>query len=93
MLSEKEADLDSREDDLKAHENEQKAALQQTIKMRDMASRVLSGLQLMEEENKRLIELGRQQQRRQRLAVLDTDAAIQSYNQLDDRIDSLVPQA
>ncbi len=91
-LREREAGLDQREDSIKAKEDDSDAALQSAAEVRDMAFQVLQHLQKLEEEDKKLIELGKQQRRKQRLSVLDSDAAVKAYYELNERINDLTPQ-
>ena len=92
MLHEKESDLDRREDGIKANEDDSRAALQGAATLRDNALQVLLQIQKLEEEDMQLIELGKQERRRQRADILDSDDVVKAYYELDGRIDNLVPQ-
>lgn len=91
-LREKESDLDTREDDLKEKEDDSRAVLQNAIELRNAALQVLLQLQKMEEEDRKLIELGRQQRRGQLVSMLDTDDVFKAYHELNERINDLTPQ-
>ena len=91
-LREKESDLDTREDDLKEKEDDSRAALQNAVELRNAALQVLLQLQKIEDEDKQLIELGRQQRRGQLVSMLDTDDVFKAYHELNERINDLTPQ-
>ncbi len=84
-LREKESDLDTREDD-------SRAALQNAVELRNAALQVLLQLQKLENEDKQLIELGRQQRRGQLVSMLDTDDVFKAYQEINERINDLTPQ-
>lgn len=92
LLHEKETDLDRREDGIKANEDDSRAALQGAATLRDNALQVLLQIQKLEEEDMQLIELGKQERRRQRASVLDSDDVVKAYHELDGRLNDLVPQ-
>lgn len=91
MLHAKECNLDKREDDIKTNEDNSRAALQGAIKLRNTALQVLLRVQKLEEEDKELIELGRQQRHKQRVSAFDSDDAIKKYHELDGRIKEFMP--
>lgn len=91
MLHAKERDLDRRKDDIKTNENNSLAALQGAIELRDTAFQVLLQMQKLEEEDRELIELGRQQRHKQRVSAFDSDDAIKKYHELDERIKEFMP--
>lgn len=91
MLHAKKCDLDKREDDIKINEKDSRAALQGAIELRDTALQVLLQIQKLEEEDKELIELGRQQRHRQRVSAFDSDDVVKKYHELDERIKELIP--
>lgn len=91
MLHAKECDLDKREDDIKTNEDNSRAALQGTIELRDTALQVLLRVQKLEKEDRELIELGKQQRHRQRVAAFDSDDAMKAYCELDGRIKEFMP--
>jgi len=91
-LREKESDLDTREDGIKANEDDSRAALQNAVELRNAALQVLLQLQKMEEEDRKLIELGRQQRRGQLVSMLDTDDVFKAYQEINERINELTPQ-
>lgn len=91
MLHAKECDLDKREDDIKTNEDNSLAALQGAIELRDTALQVLLRVQKLEEEDRELIEIGRKQRHRQRVAAFDSDDVIKKYHELDERIKELIP--
>lgn len=92
LLHEKESDLDRREGSIKANEDGSRAALQGAVELRDTALQVLLRMQRLEDEDLQLIELGKQERRRQRADVLDSDDVIKAYYELDGRLNDLVPQ-
>lgn len=91
-LSEKETELNNREIDLKAHEDDYKKELHKAVEVKNMASKVLQRLQDLEEEDRQLIELGKKQRRNQQLSVLEADPVIQAYHKLNDRLGLITPQ-
>lgn len=91
MLHAKECNLDKREDDIKVNEDNSRAALQGAIELRDTAFQVLLQMQKLEEEDRELIELGRQQRHKQRVSAFDSDDVIKKYHELDERIKELIP--
>ena len=91
MLHAKECDLDKREDDIKTNEDNSRAALQGAVALRDTALQVLLRVQKLEEEDRELIELGKQQRHKQRVAAFDSDDVIKKYHELDERIKELIP--
>ena len=91
-LREKESDLDRREDGIKANEDDSRAALQNAVELRNAALQVLLQLQKLENEDKQLIELGRQQRRGQLVSMLDTDDVFKAYQEINERINDLTPQ-
>ena len=91
-LREKESDLDTREDDLKEKEDDSRAVLQNAIELRNAALQVLLQLQKLENEDKQLIELGRQQRRGQLVSMLDTDDVFKAYQEINEQINDLSPQ-
>lgn len=91
-LCEKQSDLDRREDGIKAKEDDSRAALQNAVELRNAALQVLLQLQKLENEDKQLIELGRQQRRGQLVSMLDTDNVTKAYHELNERINNLTPQ-
>ena len=91
-LCEKQSDLDRREDGIKAKEDDSRAVLQNAIELRNAALQVLLQLQKMEEEDRKLIELGRQQRRGQLVSMLDTDDVFKAYQEINERINELTPQ-
>ena len=91
-LREKESDLDTREDDLKEKEDDSRAALQNAVELRNAALQVLLQLQKLENEDKQLIELGRQQRRGQLVSMLDTDDVFKAYQEINEQINDLTPQ-
>lgn len=91
-LREKESDLDRREDGIKAKEDDSRAALQNAVELRNAALQVLLQLQKLENEDKQLIELGRQQRRGQLVSMLDTDDVFKAYQEINERINDLTPQ-
>lgn len=88
---EKKCDLDKREDDIKTNEDNSLAALQGAIELRDTALHVLLRVQKLEEEDRELIEIGRKQRHKQRVAAFDSDDVIKKYHELDERIKELIP--
>ena len=92
MLHEQKSDLDQREDGIKANEDDSRAALQDAATLRDTALQLLLRVQQVEEENMQLIELGKQERRRQRVSALDSDEVIKAYHELNGRLNDLVPQ-
>lgn len=90
-LHEREADMNRREDDIKTNEDNSRAALQGAIKLRDTALQVLLRVQKLEEEDRELIEIGRKQRHRQRVAAFDSDDVIKKYHELDERIKEFMP--
>lgn len=90
-LHEREADMNRREDDIKTNEDNSRAALQGAIELRDTALQVLLRVQKLEKEDRELIELGKQQRHRQRVAAFDSDDVIKKYHELDERIKELIP--
>jgi len=91
-LCEKQSDLDRREDGIKAKEDDSRAALQNAVELRNAALQVLLQLQKLENEDKQLIELGRQQRRGQLVSMLDTDDVFKAYQEINERINDLTPQ-
>lgn len=91
MLHEREADMNRREDDIKTNEDNSLAALQGAVALRDTALQVLLKVQKLEEEDRELIELGKQQRHKQRVAAFDSDDVIKKYHELDERIKELIP--
>lgn len=91
MLHAKECDLNKREDDIKTNEDNSRAALQGAVALRDTALQVLLRVQKLEEEDRELIELGKQQRHKQRVAAFDSDDVIKKYHELDERIKELIP--
>ena len=91
-LREKEADMNRREDDLKAAEDDSRAALQNARELRNAAQQVLLQMRKLEEEDRELIELGKQQRHRQRVSALDSDDVFKAYRELNERINDLTPQ-
>ena len=92
MLHEQKSDLDQRENGIKANEDDSRAALQDAATLRDTALQLLLRVQQVEEENMQLIELGKQERRRQRVSALDSDEVIKAYHELNGRLNDLVPQ-
>lgn len=92
MLYEQKSDLDQRENGIKANEDDSRAALQDAATLRDTALQLLLRVQQVEEENMQLIELGKQERRRQRVSALDSDEVIKAYHELNGRLNDLVPQ-
>lgn len=92
MLYEKESDLDRRKDRIKANEDGSRAALQGAVELRDTALQVLLQIRKMEDEDLQLIELGKQERRRQRADVLDLGDVVKAYHELDGRLNDLVLQ-
>ena len=92
MLHEKESDLDRREDGIKANEDGSRATLQNAVTLRDTALQVLLRMQRLEDEDLQLIELGKQERRRQRADILDSDDVVKAYHELNGRLNELVPQ-
>ena len=92
MLHEQKSDLDRREDGIKANEDGSRAALQNAATLRDTALQVLLRIQKLEDEDMQLIEIGKQERRRQRADVLDSDDIVKAYYELDGRLNDLVPQ-
>lgn len=92
LLHEKETDLGRREDGIKANEDDSRAALQGAVELRDTALQVLLQIRKMEDEDLQLIELGKQERRRQRASVLDSDDVVKAYHELNGRLNDLVPQ-
>lgn len=90
-LHEREADMNRREDDIKTNEDNSLAALQGAVALRDTALQVLLQVQKLEEEDRELIEIGRKQRHRQRVAAFDSDDVIKKYHELDERIKELIP--
>lgn len=90
MLYEKESDLDRRKDRIKANEDGSRAALQGAVELRDTALQVLLQIRKMEDEDLQLIELGKQERRRQRADVLDLGDVVKAYHELDGRLNDLV---
>lgn len=92
MLHEQKSDLDQRENGIKANEDDSRAALQDAATLRDTALQLLLRVQQVEEEDMQLIELGKQERRRQRVSALDSDEVIKAYHELNGRLNDLVPQ-
>ena len=88
---EKKCDLDKREDDIKTNEDNSRAALQGAVALRDTALQVLLRIQKLEEEDKELIEIGRKQRHKQRVAAFDSDDVMKAYHELDGRIKEFMP--
>lgn len=88
---EKKCDLDKREDDIKTNEDNSLAALQGAIELRDTALHVLLRVQKLEEEDRELIEIGRKQRHKQRVAAFDSDDVMKAYHELDGRIKEFMP--
>lgn len=91
MLHAKECDLDKREDDIKTNEDNSRAALQGAVALRDTALQVLLQVQKLEDEDRELIEIGRKQRHKQRVATFDSDDVMKKYHELDERIKELIP--
>ena len=92
MLHEQKSDLDQRENGIKANEDDSRAALQDAATLRDTALQLLLRVQQVEEENMQLIELGKQERRRQRVSALDSAEVIKAYHELNGRLNDLMPQ-
>lgn len=90
-LHEREADMNRREDDIKTNEDNSLAALQGAVALRDTALQVLLQVQKLEEEDRELIEIGRKQRHRQRVAAFDSDDVIKAYYELDERMKEFIP--
>lgn len=88
---EKKCDLDKREDDIKTNEDNSLAALQGAVALRDTALQVLLRVQKLEEEDRELIEIGRKQRHRQRVAAFDSDDVMKAFRELDGRIKEFMP--
>lgn len=91
MLHAKKCDLDKREDDIKTNEDNSRAALQGAVALRDTALQVLLQVQKLEEEDRELIEIGRKQRHRQRVAAFDSDDVMKAFRELDGRIKEFMP--
>lgn len=92
MLHEQKSDLDQRENGIKANEDDSRAALQDAATLRDTALQLLLRVQQVEEEDMQLIELGKQERRRQRVSALDSAEVIKAYHELNGRLNDLMPQ-
>lgn len=92
MLHEQKSDLDQRENGIKANEGDSRAALQDAATLRDTALQLLLRVQQVEEEDMQLIELGKQERRRQRVSALDSAEVIKAYHELNGRLNDLMPQ-
>lgn len=90
-LHEREADMNRREDDIKTNEDNSLAALQGAVALRDTALQVLLRVQKLEEEDRELIELGKQQRHKQRVAAFDSDDVMKAFRELDGRIKEFMP--
>lgn len=92
MLHEQKSDLNQRENGIKANEDDSRAALQDAATLRDTALQLLLRVQQVEEEDMQLIELGKQERRRQRVSALDSAEVIKAYHELNGRLNDLMPQ-